>query len=557
LTLLIDSHNSVGAVTVYFGATADLLIPDTGQIATTLVATTELSSLLITTIGSDTVTLTTPIPRDGDYVLRISGGASSWWYNDTASAAPISYGLDIELFDDGNSDFGISQTASGLIYDQVVPSNHALDLGPGSSDLVVDSNHDDVYYSKYDVWTTKAKGTLLTPGVAGELAIDAQLCCMDDVDVYTLQLTAGQRITVDIDAAILFGRDYVEVLAGVYNGDLESIAVALSDPNETLPQVQQADTYYTAQAVFTINKDSGVVEIDPSENGLGTYYIIVSNMAEPTGTVNGCEVPYRLTITTSNSTWTNQELAKAGLSRSQIDSHNVIIPESQLVYLSFGDARYNTNTSADYLLETGEGWPADVAKRPAFFTEDEAELFGLDANLRAELIAAIAARIEQMYRDAGLSENEIKFVTEKPAAGQVYSTVVFGGRTPSTGLVGRAENVDRHNAERDDMAVILTEEIGLFRQQYLDEDTSNRFDEVVNQIANTGAHELGHILGLEHATEVNVSEPNNIMNYNDREVDFGEQEFVDRNEYWYQPLGFTNEIDSLLRNIGSGTPIGS
>jgi hypothetical protein len=227
-----------------------------------------------------------------------------------------------------------------------------------------------------------------------------------------------------------------------------------------------------------------------------------------------------------------------------------------LVYLSFGDDRYNTNTSADYLLETGMGWSADTAQRPAFFTKHEAELFGLDA-LREDLIAAIAARIEQMYRDAGLSEDEIEFTTVKPASGQVYSTVIFGGRTPLTGLLGMAETVDRHNAQRDDMAVVLTEEIGLFRRQYLDEDTSGRFDEVVNQIANTGAHELGHILGLEHATEANVSEPNNLMNYNSMEVDFGEQEFASRNAYWYQPIGFTNEIDSLLRNIGSGTPIGS
>ena len=128
-----------------------------------------------------------------------------------------------------------------------------------------------------------------------------------------------------------------------------------------------------------------------------------------------------------------------------------------------------------------------------------------------------------------------------------------------SGLLGIAENVDRHNSIRDDMACVFTEEFGnMYRADgllpyVLDDDPDVRFDQVVTMLANNGAHELGHILGLEHATEWGTAEPNNVMGYNEHLID---QEFEPRNVYWYQEPGFTDEIDMLLRNIGSGTPMG-
>jgi hypothetical protein len=286
-------------------------------------------------------------------------------------------------------------------------------------------------------------------------------------------------------------------------------------------------------------------EIDPDENGLATYYVVVSGLSAEGALmeVDYGKLPYQLTIETTA-------------------VETVETPPSQLVWLSFGNDKTGTNARADYLYEIGLGAMHKIVDRPPFYATE----FGLPETMRDELIDAIAARIEEVYRNAGLSENEIEFTTIKPGAagspyspGATYSTVIFGGKTSLFGLLGVAENVDRHNSIRDDMACIFTEQFGdLYRADgllpyVLDDDQDVRFDQVVTMLANTGAHELGHILGLEHATEWGTDEPNNVMGYNE---DLVVQEFEPRNVYLYQQPSFTNEIDMLLRNIGSGTPMG-
>jgi hypothetical protein len=134
-------------------------------------------------------------------------------------------------------------------------------------------------------------------------------------------------------------------------------------------------------------------------------------------------------------------------------------------------------------------------------------------------------------------------------------------------LGGLAESVDRNNSDRTDKAVVLTESLARFYLAIMDDDLQDRITEAITLVANFGAHELGHILGLEHATEVDTSEPRNIMNYNDAYTNLGEQEFCRRTNYIdfaednysfvYHQIGFQNEIDLLLRNIGSGTVMGT
>jgi len=539
MTIRIVGSNDDGNLTIFFGATSETLNPTVG----TKITFVDSSS------GTGEATLNTWIPDDGDYLLTV-GAPEEWWsvwnsayqyYTSISSTAgpAVSYHASILVFNDGNSDFGITTTDSGILYDPVAPSNSPVDLGPDSTDLTVDADNPNLYRavdrnnpSRLDTkYPIEVSGTLLVPGQASKVVIQASLDCYLDADVYTFQLNQGQKVTLDIDAETLFGRDDVNITLGLYNGDLES-ATTISEYNiAATPEPAEApDPIYTAQSVFTMPNHSSVT-IDPNQDGVATYYVVVSGASVRGDTYLNHETPYVLTITTTA-------------------PETVAAPPSQLVWLAVDGA------SAEYLYED-DGYPASTIARPAFdLTDFKLGITGKDNTSREWFKQQVLNRIEQYYREAGLGPNEIQFTLTKPALGKVYSTVIFGG-TLDTGLLGLAESVDRDNANRTDKAVVLTEEIARDYLKFMDADSSVRIEQAINAVANTGAHELGHILGLEHATEVNVAEPDNIMNYNSIEVDLMVQHFEERNDYWYQDLGFTNEIDLLLRNIGSGTAMGA
>jgi len=468
----------------------------------------------VTSSSGSPITSNIHLPEDGDYIIVVSGYSSSPWHNED----PVPYNLTVELRDDGNSDFGVPVTASGNLYEEIVPGNAAVNVELGSSDMDDDTSNLNSYENR-TTYPIAFQGGLV-PGQASQVVIDTDLFSSADIDVYTFRLAEGQIATLDIDSSILYGRDSSYLTLGVYNGDLEAITTVHDETDDTLAAAVKADPYFQVQALFGASGHESVV-IDPSAGGLGTYYVVVG------GDSTRGEIPYRLTITTQ-APETVKEKA------------------SQLVYLAFDGG------AADYLLAD---FGSSHITRPAFDASD----YNL-GNMRTALVAEIAARIEQIYRDAGLTADEIEFTTTKPSLGKVYSTVYFGGRLTDSGLFGLAEQVDRDNADREDMAVVMTTEISRYYMGFdqLSQVTSERFDQVATLLSNVGAHELGHILGLEHATEINTSDPNNLMGYNDY---LEPQELETRNSpilFGYtDQIGFTNEIDMLLRNIGSGTAMGS
>ncbi|MBN1844042.1 MAG: hypothetical protein JW810_00035 [Sedimentisphaerales bacterium] len=571
ISVLIHTNHTVfggiDTLTIYFGATSDMVLPTTGQRNLVLVDT-------FYSLGDAEMPI--EIPADGDYVLQVSSNllgtlfsADFAWIGMPAgtialygAASPLSsYDLSVLLFDDGNSDFGLSQTASGISYQQLFPGNEPVNLEPlgwGNTDLAVDPDDPDRYYYNPDRtanpasdprldWPITVEGSLLEPGQASTVTINADLGNLFDVDVFELRLEEGQRITVDLDAEALFGRDDVEITVAVYNGDFEAIATIGDEADDVLAvqASQQSDTLYEAQAIFSLPNHAGVV-LDPQVNGLGTYYVVVSGYAvegiagyDALDVYGNQPLPYQLTIETTG-------------------PQTVENPPSQLVWLAFDGAR------ADYLMQAdfaGLGGSPNVVNRPAF----DAGAFNLD-DMRPALIQAIAAAVEQHYRNAGLTEDEIEFTTTQPAAGTTYSTVIFGGSLPIPGILGLAQKLDRHNEDRTDMAVVLTDEMARLLLQDMDPDAPDRFQEAVNAIAQTGAHELGHILGLEHATQINTDAPANLMGYN-YDMIFEEEAFQTRNSYrlfaeqqgnalLVRQIGFENEVDLLLRYIGSGTEMG-
>lgn len=527
VTLLINSNLGDGTLRMYVGASAELLEVSGNPNAA-------FESEIIATADN---TLSTIIPQDEndnhDYLLEI------YAVTNYSAPKPLTYDLKVMLFDDGNSDFGATVTPDGFDYagsDYILfPDDAPVNLAPDATGA---SSWKEYNHAFYPITFT---GDGLTPGTADSMIIDAALGCYEDVDVYTLRLTEGQRVTLDLDAETLFGRDSANLTVGLYNADLETVStVSLFGPGTTefLAPSQAADAYLSAQAIHQMPNHAGLNDpiIDPMtlDVGLGqltgTYYVVVSGNSLPLME----KTSYRLTVTTTN-------------------SQPINTPSSQLVYLAFDGEIASYLDDPDYYPALPGGISLhNLVNRPAFDATD----FNLP-NQGNYIKQQVKERIEAIYRNAGLSEDEITFTLDKPLAnlGQIYTTVIFGGRL-SDGLLGIARTVDRDNSQRQDFALSLTEEIGRVYLRSMSDDPAVRLTQVINLIANNGAHELGHTLGLEHATEVTDDVPHNLMNYNSTAVRMGQEELMSRNKYWYQPIGFTNEVDILLRNIGSGSALG-
>lgn len=587
ITLEIDTGNANGSFELFFGATSEIYVPTNVNYSLSFVSAhaAALSDMIIEE----------KLPEDGDYFIRISD-INNILGDDQPTVEYITpYRIEMLLFNDGNSDFGVAQgddvyeTSNGFIYDPVVPDNSAINLTPDQNEDYPDAftpdpnpEKDNLYHINDPHWPLRAQGTFPRPGETSTLVIDSELALRLDADVYSFQMVEGQRVTINIDADTLFGQDDILLIAGVYNADLEALGSVFTTTDLTVTGPESVDPFYTVQAAFDLPGHEDVV-IDPNVDGVGTYYVVISGLGFGNFTFSQDPIPYRLTITTEKSWDKNdndqkenveKELEEIGLTLDDIDDDGVVLPKSQLVWLAFGDLQTDTNAAADY-LHTEAGFNIDAVNRPAFKASD----FGLDEfDYRDDLIESIAALVEQMYRDVGLTEDEIEFTTIKPGSqgspyppGAVYSTVIMGGKL-SGGTLGLAENVDRNNMDRTDMAVVLTAEIGdSFSLAFTGKpNTPERFEETVNLLANVAAHELAHIFGLEHAREVQAAEPSNLMNYywfEEESLQLEPLNFQPHNSfdefaarhypYTLNLLGYSNEIDQLLRSIGSSSPIGA
>ena len=642
ITLSIDTDNGSGSLDLFFGSTVDILRPGLGYTTTTTVEVE-----LTADPNSGTFELSTVIEEDGDYVLRVGPAIdtssqllAALGANMVASKT-INYGLTVYAFNDGDSDFGISVTDSGFIYDSAAPNDSAVDLTSDSlgTEWVPDPRRydedgdDNLYiFNRDDIagstdWTMRAEGELLSAGEAGQITVTSELAILQDVDIYKVQLSEGQKMEVDLDAIKYTGGQDVELLVGVYNSDLESVATIYTDSTDTATPAEMVDPHYVMQAINTLPIDGyennpdyilDPMTLQDHDNDpdtpdvlVGTYYIVVSIIdngisdghvdTNDYGSIN----PYTLTITTSDG-------------GEEIETYGDEGP--QLVYLSYGDKITGENLTVDFLKDSLVGY-ADIAERAAFSLddfEDLPEYFYDDvdddglADDRVDvtwdyMVARMVAKVEQVYRDAlddpstpDVREDLqlIQFVTDidihqdfdgdgeddYPESAVLcvddfninrmeHSTVVIGGTYPESGLMGIAQTVDRNNQERDDYATAGSANIGALFNRFLDGTDKENVDMAVTVLAGTTIHELGHILGLEHSTEVNpdltypiesaaVYEPDNVMNYNDISIRLSGAKFEERNKmadvdyYSYsvpQP-GYQNEIDSLLRNLGTKPP---
>ena len=643
ITISIDTDSGNGSLDLYFGSTVDILRPGLGYTITTPVDAQ-------ITLGLDgTIDLVANIEEDGNYVLRVGPtfNVSSLFYSffgfNLVASEPIKYDLDIFAFNDGDSDFGITVTDSGLTYDSSAPNDTAVDLMASSfgSEWIADERRydedsdDNLYiFNRNEIagstdWSMRAEGKLLTANEAGHIEITSELAMLQDIDVYKVELAEGQKMQIDVDSLKYTGGNDVEFMVGVYNGDLEAIATVYTDSTDAVTPAEMVDPDYVVQAINTLGIEGyeeqildfmTLTDLDGDgvdETLVGTYYVVVSMFVNSTsdgfvdtnnyGSVN----PYTLSVTTIEGG--SQEIEYSD--------------GPQLVYLAFGDKDKTdggVNIDAEYLIESMIGSGAipyeDVYKRDAFSLSDfegvpEYFMDDVDGDGLTDdridvtwdyMVARMAVEVESVYREAldnPLTEERedlklIQFVTdidvhvdrdgdglEDFPESQVLSikdfnisrmehcSVVIGGSYPLLGLAGIAETVDRHNDDRTDMCTVGSASIGDFTNLFLDGTDKENVDMIVNRVSGTAIHELGHILGLEHSTEVNpdltypvgsaaVYEPDNVMNYNVTAVRLAGAKFEERNKmadsdyfsYIIPQLGFQNEIDSLLRNLGTRTP---
>ncbi|MDZ4736982.1 MAG: LEPR-XLL domain-containing protein, partial [Rhodospirillaceae bacterium] len=120
------------------------------------------------------------------------------------------------------------------------------------------------------------------------------------------------------------------------------------------------------------------------------------------------------------------------------------------------------------------------------------ELHGRDA----EIEAAILGMLEQSF--AG---SEVAFTTLQPTAGD-FSTIFIGGRGEAFSAYGSfyglAEKIDVGNVDRNDIAFVFSDNISAAGRDAA---------EYGALLAGYAAHELGHLLGFEHAHSVETGSP--------------------------------------------------
>jgi len=286
----------------------------------------------------------------------------------------------------------------------------------------------------------------------------------DDVDIYRLD-NVPDLTRLDLLVKSWSIGSGLDPYVALFNAD-GALVSSIGFPGGT----GLADVWRTPEGYLDTPIISAYVpDATPGPGGSATYYVAIWG-GDLVGPFDG-EIAYELTVTKTEPNqpgWTAPAWA-------------LPVRPPQTVYLNFrgGDEAFLVDAFGPGTEPYVDPFQASVFG------------FGLPAE-NIQMINQIANQVRGIY--AGYN---ITFTTERPLVGEYTEIKISGAQAPQVGVYGLAEQIDPLNTDLTDVAVVWAGEMADNYNVAL----GYTMAEIAEYVGGTAAHELGHLLGLNHNTD--------------------------------------------------------